>query len=50
MDQYKNMGGPPSPIYIRHWVLVRNIQVVIPFATFDIVPNLTTIPCLKVVT
>ena len=48
MDQY--MGGLPSPIYILHWVLVHNIQVVIPFATFDIISNLTTIPCLKVVT
>ena len=48
MDQY--MGGLPSPIYILHWVLVHNIQVVIPFATFGIVSNLTTIPWLKVVT
>ena len=32
---------------MRHWVLVNNIQIVIPFATFDIVSNITTITCLK---
>jgi len=37
-------------LHMLHWVLIQNIQVVIPFATFDIVWNLTTITCLKVIT